>query len=357
MPPKHPRAAWLNTATVTSGDPACVAPLPARCTSTVTVTDASQPNLVVNKSASVASGAAGTSFTYTIVVSNTGPVGSASNTSIVDAVPAGISITGLVNGSGWTCNTGHGDRASQHYLHQVGGSCSSDQQRNRSHVECDEDGDGSVVNTANVTSGDPRAWHRCPPAVPALLRWPMQPTWPARWSVRRIRRRLGDGFLCGDLYQRQHRDGTWSDVFGDERGELAGWGDGGVSERDGAGGCSGGQQSGLQRDLHGDGTGDGDGELDDGATNEPSGRWQQQRHRHGRDHCAADWIGHGEHGKLHADARVVGSPITCTAICENVGTVTATAASCSINTSGLPGHRWRAFAERERRAWRRWHAR
>ena len=126
---------------------------------------------------------------------------------------------------------------------------------------------------------------------------------------------------------------------------FAGWGDGGVSERDGAGGCSGGQQSGLQRDLHGDGTGDGDGELDDGRDERAvGGVGQQQRHRHGLIIGAADWIGHGEHGKLHADAGVVGSPITCTAICENVGTVTATAATCSINTSGLPGHRWRLLA-------------
>ena len=78
-----------------------------------------------------------------------------------------------------------------------------------------------------------------------------------------------------------------------------------------------------------------------GATNEPSGALGNNNGTDTVTRRCTPPDRHGEHGQLHADAGVVGSPITCTAICENVGTVTATAASCSINTSGLPGRRWR----------------
>ena len=61
------------------------------------------PNLIVNKTSIVATVAQGVPFTYTLNVANNGPGPSIANTVIVDAVPAGVTITGLGNGSGWIC--------------------------------------------------------------------------------------------------------------------------------------------------------------------------------------------------------------------------------------------------------------
>ncbi len=122
-----------NTATITSGDPACVSPLPARCTDTVTVTDASQPNLVVSKSASVASIAQNGAFTYTVTASNSGPVDSSANTTIVDNFVAGVSITAIANGSGWVCTP------SGVLLREGSGRERGCKQRSGRHVQCHED--------------------------------------------------------------------------------------------------------------------------------------------------------------------------------------------------------------------------
>ncbi|MBK8416671.1 MAG: DUF11 domain-containing protein [Bacteroidetes bacterium] len=140
---------------MTSGDPGCVAPLPARCTSTVTVTDSSQPNLVVNKTASVASAPAGGTFTYLIQVSNTGPVASGVNTVITDAVPAGVNITGLTNGAGWVCTpttvTGPGTITCTNAAGVAAGAANQTVVT----LNATKTATTSVANTASVTSGDP----------------------------------------------------------------------------------------------------------------------------------------------------------------------------------------------------------
>ena len=85
---KSNSAAVSNTATVTSGDPACVAPLPLRCTSTVTVNDVT-PRLTVTKSSAPGAfvvGAAGQSYTITIAVAN-GPTTAA--ISVADTLQIG----------------------------------------------------------------------------------------------------------------------------------------------------------------------------------------------------------------------------------------------------------------------------
>ncbi len=147
-----------NTATITSGDPACVSPLPARCTDTVTVTDASQPNLVVAKSASVASTAQNGTFTYTVAVSNTGPIASGANTTIVDTFVAGVSITAITNGPGWICTpAGALPLAGPSSLSCVKAAGVSPGAANEVVVTLDatKTGTSSVDNTATITSGDP----------------------------------------------------------------------------------------------------------------------------------------------------------------------------------------------------------
>ncbi|MFO1341544.1 MAG: hypothetical protein U1F05_00165 [Burkholderiales bacterium] len=328
-----------NTATVTSGDPACVAPLPARCTSTVTVTDASQPNLVVNKSASVASGAAGTSFTYTIVVSNTGPVGSASNTSIVDAVPAGISITGLVNGSGWTCTPGTATGPASITCTKSSGVAALTNNETVVTLSATKTVTGSVVNTANVTSGDPACVAplpaRCTSTVTVADAADMASTVVCTPDPATVGATVSCAVTCTNVSTVTALGATCSVT------NAASLPAGATvvcpnatAPVDVAAGSS------LGCNVIFTATAPGTVTVNSttGATNEPSGALGNNN---GTDTVAiiAPPTGSDMVSTVSCTPTpgVVGSPITCTAICENVGTVTATAASCSINTSGLPG--------------------
>ncbi|WP_156863836.1 beta strand repeat-containing protein [Casimicrobium huifangae] len=328
-----------NTATVTSGDPACVAPLPARCTSTVTVTDASQPNLVVNKSASVASGAAGTSFTYTIVVSNTGPVGSASNTSIVDAVPAGISITGLVNGSGWTCTPGTTTGPASITCTKSAGVAALTNNETVVTLSATKTVTGSVTNTANVTSGDPACVAplpaRCTSTVTVADAADMASTVVCTPDPATVGATVSCAVTCTNVSTVTALGATCSVT------NAASLPAGATvvcpnatAPVDVAAGSS------LGCNVIFTATAPGTVTVNSttGATNEPSGALGNNN---GTDTVAiiAPPTGSDMVSTVSCTPTpgVVGSPITCTAICENVGTVTATAASCSINTSGLPG--------------------
>ena len=85
---------YNNTATITSpgGVPD---PVPGNNSATVAHTATLQANLSVTKTVLPLTGVAGTPFTYTVTVSNTGP--SAANGAIVtDSLPAGFTVTGIV---------------------------------------------------------------------------------------------------------------------------------------------------------------------------------------------------------------------------------------------------------------------
>ena len=101
---KTSNTAVSNVATITEGDAVC--PRATRCVAVVEVTDASVANLVLTKTASVttiSSSETNNAFTYTIGIRNTGTAASGVNTTVTDTVPAGITITGLTNGAGWSC--------------------------------------------------------------------------------------------------------------------------------------------------------------------------------------------------------------------------------------------------------------
>lgn len=60
-------------------------------------------NLTLGKSASVTQAANGDSFTYSLTASNSGPVATTNPTTIVDTIPAGITVTAVTNGVGFSC--------------------------------------------------------------------------------------------------------------------------------------------------------------------------------------------------------------------------------------------------------------
>ncbi len=159
-----------NTASVTGGDPGCVAPLPARCTSAPPVTDSSQPSLTVVKTASVASAPQGGTYTYTIVVSNSGPVASAAPTTITDTVPAGLTITGLTNGAGWVCTPTTATGPATITCTSAAGVAAGASNQTVVTLNATKTSTTTVTNTASVTGVTRDAWRRCQHAARARCR-------------------------------------------------------------------------------------------------------------------------------------------------------------------------------------------
>ena len=152
----------VNTATVTGGDAGCAASsAPARCTSTATVTDSSQPNLTINKIASVATAASGASFTYTVQASNSGPVASSNPTTVVDTIPTGVTVTAITNGAGFTCTpssalplVGNGSSSQVSCVATTGVAAGAVNAPVLT-LTVTKTGTNSVTNTATTTTGDP----------------------------------------------------------------------------------------------------------------------------------------------------------------------------------------------------------
>lgn len=141
-----------NTASATTGDPGC--PAAARCTGTTTVPDASQPTLTVTKSASIPRGLTGTAFTYTVTISNTGSAASG-NTVVTDAVPAGVTINSISAGFGWVCSPASVVGPSTFSCTKASGVATGVSNELVATLNATKTAIGTVVNTVNVTSGDP----------------------------------------------------------------------------------------------------------------------------------------------------------------------------------------------------------
>jgi uncharacterized repeat protein (TIGR01451 family) len=92
-----------NTANVSS---TTADPNAANNTDSATTTVQNNADLSITKQVSpTGPNAAGSSVTYTIVVTNNGPSASANNVTFSDGVPAGLTVTSQTNPSGWSCNS------------------------------------------------------------------------------------------------------------------------------------------------------------------------------------------------------------------------------------------------------------
>jgi uncharacterized repeat protein (TIGR01451 family) len=86
-----------NTASVTGGgDPDCVAA--GDCSHPPVNTPVGAPNLVISKTASVASAVVGDNFSYTLTVTNTGSAATTAAAVVTDTIPAGLTIGTLPAG-------------------------------------------------------------------------------------------------------------------------------------------------------------------------------------------------------------------------------------------------------------------
>ncbi|MGE8318744.1 MAG: DUF7507 domain-containing protein [Comamonas sp.] len=153
---KTTTSAVTNTASVSSGDAECEAnPPPARCGATATVGDNSQPVLAMGKAADKTSAALGESITYTVQVSNSGPVASAANTTINDNVPEGLSVVGVTNGTGWSCSPTTGTGPVTIACVNAAGVAAGASNAPVATITATKTGTSAVTNSASVGSGDP----------------------------------------------------------------------------------------------------------------------------------------------------------------------------------------------------------
>ena len=143
-----------NSATVTSGDPGClIATPPGRCTSAPPVTDSSQPNLTVVKTADVARALSGSAVTYSISISNTGS-GPSGNTVVTDSVPSGITINSISSGSNWLCSPGSVVGPSSFTCTKATGVTSGASNELVATVNATKTAVSAVTNTVTITAGD-----------------------------------------------------------------------------------------------------------------------------------------------------------------------------------------------------------
>ena len=118
--------------------------------------------LSIAKTASVTQAASGASFEYTITASNAGSAVATGNpTTIVDTIPAGIKVTGVTGGTGFTCTpssalplTGDGSTTTVTCTSTTGVEGGAENVLVAT-LQVDKTSAGSVTNTAVVTSGDP----------------------------------------------------------------------------------------------------------------------------------------------------------------------------------------------------------
>ncbi|MEO8247857.1 MAG: IPTL-CTERM sorting domain-containing protein [Burkholderiales bacterium] len=85
-------------------------PTPANNTASVNVTSTNSADLRMNKSASLSPVVANQAFTYSLSVSNLGPLatGAAQVITVNDTIPAGVTMTGTLTATGWTCSPNSG---------------------------------------------------------------------------------------------------------------------------------------------------------------------------------------------------------------------------------------------------------
>ena len=330
-----------NVATVTSGDPGCtVATPPARCVGTAIVDDA-LPNLSVTKTASVASAAQGSSFTYTINVSNSGPVASAANTVVTDNVPAGVSITGLTNGAGWTCTpstlTGPGNIVCTNATGVAAGASNQPVVT----LNATKTSTSSVANTASVTSGDPACVAPLPARCTSTVTVTddstpdMTSTVACTPSPANVGATVSCAVTCTNIGPVAALGATCqvSNAASLPAGATVVCPNAAnpVDVAPGATlGCSVLFSSPTAGTVTVNST--------TAASNEPAAATGNNNGTTNVQIVAApstaDMV---STVSCTPSPGTVGSPVTCTAICTNAGAVTATAATCSINTSGLPG--------------------
>ncbi len=142
----------VNTANVTGGgDPGC--PAAARCGST-TNTPLNSPVLVVSKTASIARGLSGTTFTYTVTIGNTGSAASG-NTVVTDTVPAGVTINSISAGFNWVCAPTPLIGPSTFSCTKASGVATGASNELVATLNATKTAVGTVVNTVNISSGDP----------------------------------------------------------------------------------------------------------------------------------------------------------------------------------------------------------
>lgn len=118
--------------------------------------------LSIAKTASVQQAASGDSFEYTITASNAGSTQATGNpTTIVDTLPAGIKVTGVTGGAGFTCTpssalplAGDGSTTTISCTSTTGVAGGAENVLVAT-LQVDKTSAGSVTNKAVVTSGDP----------------------------------------------------------------------------------------------------------------------------------------------------------------------------------------------------------
>ncbi|WP_460480580.1 DUF7507 domain-containing protein [Comamonas humi] len=98
-----------NTATVQGGgDPHCPMPNNANCTSTIT-TPVNSPSLAVTKAATPATFAVGQQGSYTLTVRNQGQAATVGAVTVLDTLPAGITLAAdPTTSNGWSCTANGG---------------------------------------------------------------------------------------------------------------------------------------------------------------------------------------------------------------------------------------------------------
>ena len=92
-----------NTANIAT---ALTDPVPANNTAAVNVVSSNSADMQISKTASINPVVPNQAYNYTLTARNNGPlaVPAAQDITVTDQVPAGVTLTALVSGSGWTCD-------------------------------------------------------------------------------------------------------------------------------------------------------------------------------------------------------------------------------------------------------------
>ena len=144
-----------NTASITTGDARCSAGAQG-CTASATVLDISAPALAITKTADKSSARQGEPVAFTLTVSNTGPVPSVAGVSVEDAVPAGLQVTGVTAGNGWTCAPGTGAGPLTISCTKGAGSVAAGAiDETVVTIAATKTDDNTVTNVARIAGGDP----------------------------------------------------------------------------------------------------------------------------------------------------------------------------------------------------------
>lgn len=147
-----------TTATVAAGDPTCAAtPQPARCAAPATIGAAppAPPALAVHQTPDKPTAAVGDTVNYAVTIDNTGGPSSA-DPAVSFQVPAGLTVTGVTNGPGWTCTPTTGTGPTQIVCTKTGGTVAGGTTGEPvATITTTMTGTTPVNTTASVTAGDP----------------------------------------------------------------------------------------------------------------------------------------------------------------------------------------------------------